>query len=83
MTRAVLQGWSAWAPGREDEAAWRSWAEAPEALAREGRPEAGFLPSELETLAADAGLQRAQVSRHLPWFRVSLVADHEAAHEQG
>lgn len=47
MTRAVLRGWSAWASGREDEAAWLRWAEAPEALAREGRPEAGFLPSML------------------------------------
>jgi hypothetical protein len=44
MTRAVLQRWSAWAPDREGEAAWRRWAAAPEALAREGRPEAAFLP---------------------------------------
>jgi methyltransferase family protein len=41
--------------------------------------EAGFLPSELESLAAKAGVRRAKVRRHLPWFRVSLVADHEAS----
>jgi SAM-dependent methyltransferase len=39
--------------------------------------EAGFLPSELEALAGKAGIQRVSVVRHLPWFRISLVADHE------
>lgn len=40
----AVQGWSAWAPGQEDAAAWRRWAGAPGALAREGQPEARFLP---------------------------------------
>lgn len=45
MSRAVLRNWSAWSPGREDAAAWRQWASAPERLARDGRPEARFLPA--------------------------------------
>jgi SAM-dependent methyltransferase len=44
--------------------------------------EAGFLPSELERLAAEAGIRRARVRRHLPWFRISLAADREAAYER-
>jgi hypothetical protein len=45
MNAAVLRGWSAWSPGREDAAAWQQWASAPEPLARDGRPEARFLPA--------------------------------------
>jgi len=44
---ATLRGWSAWAPGLEDEAAWRSWAAAPVALKNTGRPDASFLPAML------------------------------------
>ena len=44
MNPVSLERWSAWAPGCEDEAAWRSWAAAPQALGSEGRPEAKFLP---------------------------------------
>ena len=35
---------------------------------------AGFGPRELEALALEAGLEKARVRRHLPWFRLSLVA---------
>lgn len=44
MTAVSLERWSAWSPGCEDEAAWRSWAAAPRALEREGRPAVKFLP---------------------------------------
>lgn len=44
MTAVSLEHWSAWSPGCENEAAWRSWAAAPRALEREGRPAAKFLP---------------------------------------
>jgi hypothetical protein len=47
VNAAVVQRWAAWSPGREDAAAWRDWARAPEALAVEGRPEARFLPAML------------------------------------
>jgi hypothetical protein len=43
----VLRRWSAWSPGREDADAWRAWARAPEPLARDGRPDARFLPAML------------------------------------
>jgi hypothetical protein len=45
MNAVVLRSWSAWSPGREDAAAWQQWAQAPEPLEREGRPEARFLPA--------------------------------------
>lgn len=45
MNGVVLRNWSAWSPGREDEAAWRQWALDPEPLARDGCPEARFLPA--------------------------------------
>jgi hypothetical protein len=45
MTRAVLRRWSAWAPGCEDREAWRAWCAQPREIAREGRPEASFLPA--------------------------------------
>ncbi|HEX2485727.1 MAG TPA: beta-ketoacyl synthase chain length factor [Myxococcota bacterium] len=38
---------AAWAPGLEDEAAWRAWSAAPGALGREGVPDARFLPAML------------------------------------
>ena len=44
MIEAHVRAWSAWSPGREDALAWRSWAAAPEPLARSGHPEARFLP---------------------------------------
>jgi hypothetical protein len=47
MNAAVLRNWSAWSPGREDTAAWRQWASDPEPLARDGCPEARFLPAML------------------------------------
>lgn len=34
----------------------------------------GFLPHELAALARSAGLNRASVRRHRPWFRISLVS---------
>ena len=42
--RARIRAWAAWAPGLETREAWRAWASAPEALGREGVPEAKFLP---------------------------------------
>ncbi len=36
--------------------------------------EAGFHPRDLRMLARDAGLPRVKIRRHLPWFRVSMVA---------
>lgn len=36
--------------------------------------EAGFVAAELGALARRAGLGAARVRRHLPWFRVSMVA---------
>ena len=47
MTAAVVEGWAAWSPGREDAEAWRRWAQAPEPLGREGHPDARFLPAML------------------------------------
>lgn len=48
MTLAArVRGFAAWAPGLEDEAAWRAWATAPVALGREGVPDARFLPAML------------------------------------
>lgn len=37
--------------------------------------QAGFRTEELGRLAQAAGLQRARVRRHLPWFRLSLVVE--------
>jgi hypothetical protein len=45
VNEVVLRNWAAWSPGREDADAWRTWARSPVALAREGRPEVGFLPA--------------------------------------
>lgn len=36
--------------------------------------EAAWKPNELRTLALEAGLLQAEVRRHLPWFRLSLVS---------
>ncbi len=47
MIPAVVRRWSAWSPGREDPAAWRAWARAPEPLASEGCPDVQFLPAML------------------------------------
>jgi hypothetical protein len=42
---AVLRKWSAWAPGCEGAQAWREWCALPGPIARDGRPEASFLPA--------------------------------------
>jgi len=47
VTNAVVVSWAAWAPGCEDAEAWLDWARAPEPLAREGHPNADFLPAML------------------------------------
>jgi len=39
-----LRRWAAWAPGLADASAWQAWAKAPRPVAREGSPEARFLP---------------------------------------
>jgi hypothetical protein len=44
---ARVLGFSAWAPGLEDAAAWRGWAKSPVPLEREGVPDARFLPAML------------------------------------
>lgn len=44
MIPARVERWSAWAPGREDADAWRSWCADPVALEASGCPEARFLP---------------------------------------
>ena len=44
---ARVLGVAAWAPGLEDDAAWRAWSAAPGALGREGVPDARFLPAML------------------------------------
>jgi len=43
--RAAVHHWEAWAPGVEDEAAWRRWCADPKELEREGCPDARFLPA--------------------------------------
>ena len=45
--RVGVAGWAAWAPGLETRASWRDWARAPQPLAREGQPDARFLPAML------------------------------------
>jgi hypothetical protein len=45
VNEACVRRWSAWAGGREDEGAWRSWCAAPVALGSGGCPEARFLPA--------------------------------------
>jgi hypothetical protein len=42
-----VRGFAAWAPGLEDEAAWRAWSATPGPLGREGVPDARFLPAML------------------------------------
>jgi hypothetical protein len=44
VTAACVERWSAWAPGREDADAWRSWCADPIALEAGGCPDARFLP---------------------------------------
>jgi len=65
---ARVLGWAAWAPGLEDAAAWRSWAEAPEPLGREGVPDARFLPAMLRR-------------RCTPLTRIMLRAAYDACEE--
>ena len=45
MRSLALLRWAAWAPGIEDEDAWRAWAAAPQPLQREGAADVGFLPA--------------------------------------
>jgi len=59
---------AAWAPGLEDEAAWRAWAAAPAPLAREGVPDATFLPAMLRR-------------RCTPLTRIMLRAAYDACPE--
>ncbi len=42
-----LTRWSAWAPGIETDDAWQAWARTPVPLAKEGAPDAKFLPAML------------------------------------
>jgi hypothetical protein len=65
---ARVLGWAAWAPGLEDAAAWRSWADAPEPLGREGVPDARFLPAMLRR-------------RCTPLTRIMLRAAYDACEE--
>ena len=43
----AITRWSAWSPGIETAAAWRAWARSPVPLAKEGAPDAKFLPAML------------------------------------
>jgi hypothetical protein len=45
--RVSITRWSAWAPGIETDDAWRAWARSPVPLAKEGAPDAKFLPAML------------------------------------
>ena len=45
--KVSLTRWAAWAPGLETPEAWQAWAKAPVPLAREGVPDAKFLPAML------------------------------------
>ncbi len=47
MPSAVVQGWSAWAPGHEERDAWLAWGAHPTPLEASGHPEARFLPAML------------------------------------
>jgi hypothetical protein len=47
MLKLRLASFAAWAPGLEDEAAWRHWAAAPVPLGGEGAPDVEFLPAML------------------------------------
>jgi len=47
VTTAVVAGWAAWSPGRENGNEWRRWARKPAPLACDGHPSADFLPSML------------------------------------
>lgn len=47
MIAARVKRWAAWAPGREDAAAWREWAAEPAAVGTDGSPDARFLPAML------------------------------------
>jgi hypothetical protein len=42
-----LTRWSAWSPGIETNDAWQAWARSPAPLAKEGAPDAKFLPAML------------------------------------
>jgi hypothetical protein len=44
MLNLRIADFAAWAPGLEDEAAWRRWAEAPLPLGGDGLPDVEFLP---------------------------------------
>lgn len=44
MLTVRLRALAAWAPGLDDEEAWRAWARAPEALSVDGLPDVRFLP---------------------------------------
>ena len=45
--KVSLTRWAAWSPGIETPAAWQAWARAPVPLAKEGAPDAKFLPAML------------------------------------
>jgi hypothetical protein len=45
--KVSLTRWAAWSPGIETEDAWRAWARAPGPLAKQGAPDAKFLPAML------------------------------------
>jgi len=45
--KVSLTRWAAWAPGIDTPDAWRAWAHSPVTLAKEGVPEAKFLPAML------------------------------------
>lgn len=68
LRTAVVRAWSAWAPGLESREQWRQWMRAPVPLAREGHPEARFLPAMLRR-------------RCSPLTRIALTAAYDCAGE--
>jgi len=68
LRTAVVRAWSAWAPGLESRESWREWMCSPVPLAREGHPEARFLPAMLRR-------------RCSPLTRITLTAAYECAEE--
>lgn len=47
MISVRVDRWAAWAPGLEDEAAWRAWSANPKEIARDGVADVAFLPAML------------------------------------
>lgn len=85
--KARVRCWSAWAPGLEDDDAWRAWCANPAPIKSEGVPEARFLPAMLRrrctplsriVLTAAFGCCRAE---ELPAVRTLFASRHGSINE--